>query len=500
MNTEKDLEYLLREGIIQTQADLDDYLKISSTKTTRKGKSTAARTREYGIKIEDLKTQMGGISGLTTSTLGMSLVDNGDGTWSIDYLGGSGAVTYSNVYFVDPVNGNDLTGSVNRFDKPFLSISTAISLASVGTPMPTNAMRALVYVRKGAYATYLTLQNYVDIYCEQGVVFTSGQITAGSINCNFLGYAKFQVSSRMFYMTGAANINFEFDTIDSTGASIEAGSTSSGILNIRGRYIKIGLYSNIGITLRGAAQITLNIDEEISGYHEVINFRYASGRIVIKCPRIKILTGNVFGGNFKATLKFYENYGCRVEVFGDLICEDSTYYGGNSGMITFWSNPNVKLTINGKIYGNGNPGTFLASGSSAECTINGDITSNTEPIYVSSNVTLVVKNSSLSYPAGGVYRLAYIEGTAKVFFVNCQFNNKTVASPMIEISSLATADLNVHNSVSEGTGVFIYCVNPINVRLLNVVSNQGLSATVTNLITAPQAFFLDPEIKTIYFN
>ena len=448
------------------------------------------------IQFKDLKAQVGGLQ--TVAVDGVTIT--GDGTLGnpLIAVGGSSAITYSNVFFVDTYNGNDATATQGRFDKPYQYLYNALAAASASSP--TSTSRALVYVRKGVYTASLTMANYVDIYCEPGTVFTSGQITVSNVSCNWFGKASWNVSSRMLYIAGAVDFNFEFDKIDSQFA-IEVANTSSGNVTMSGRYIKSGLSTNITVTLRGAANITMNIDQEISGYQEVINFRYASGNIVINCPRIKVLTGNFSGGNFKAALKFYENYGARVTVNGDLLSDDPTYYGGTSGMIGFWSNPNVDLTLNGNIYGKGYIGAFLPGSSSSICKINGNVTSDTESFAVLGGTKLVVQNSFISYPSTGIYRIGYLSDTVSVWFINCEFNNQATDSHIIELGS-NTVDLNVHNCVSQGTGVgyFVNASVAANVRLHNVISNNNLSVNVTNLITLGPGFIYDTAIKTYYLS
>jgi len=57
-------------------------------------------------------------------------------------------VPYSNVCFVDRVNGNDGTGVINILDRPFLTISAARTAAAALTGI-SSTNRALVYIRRG---------------------------------------------------------------------------------------------------------------------------------------------------------------------------------------------------------------------------------------------------------------------------------------------------------------------------------------------------------------
>jgi hypothetical protein len=140
---------------------------------------------------------------------------------------GGGAVNYANVFFVDAINGDNGTALRNDFTKPYLTINQAIDNAGQGVlyPLPTNTDRALVYVRRGTYTNNIArLLNYVDIYCEPGVVFINAVVhdNSASVICNFYGKAKFtgnvqSFSNDLFRLTGTASkVYFEFDDLISS--------------------------------------------------------------------------------------------------------------------------------------------------------------------------------------------------------------------------------------------------------------------------------------------
>ena len=121
--------------------------------------------------------------------------------------GGSDAISeinYSNVLFVDPFHGNNSTALAGRFDLPFQSISAATTMAAaMGGSIST---RVLIYIRRGIYTTNVQLTNWVDFYCEPGVVFNgSGSIrdSGVAVTSNFYGFAKFtQRNQTTLFITG----------------------------------------------------------------------------------------------------------------------------------------------------------------------------------------------------------------------------------------------------------------------------------------------------------
>lgn len=79
-------------------------------------------------------------------------------------------------------NGNDTTGLVERFDKPFLTIQAAINAAEAAIVLaPTNIFTVIVY--PGVYDGQITLKNQVNIQFMKGTTITGGGTTYVS---NFL--------------------------------------------------------------------------------------------------------------------------------------------------------------------------------------------------------------------------------------------------------------------------------------------------------------------------
>ena len=71
-------------------------------------------------------------------------------------------ITVSRTAFVMK-NGSDSTGLVNRFDKPFLTIQSAISALETAYPTRDNLNRCKVIVYTGIYDGEVTLKNFIDL-------------------------------------------------------------------------------------------------------------------------------------------------------------------------------------------------------------------------------------------------------------------------------------------------------------------------------------------------
>lgn len=406
------------------------------------------------------------------------------------------SIIYSNVAFVDPVSGNNATAVLGRFDLPWRTIPEALTAATVGAS-PTR--RNLVWIRKGNHSSAFTMVNFVDIHCDAGVLFNSGQITINNVNASIYGFARFQVAGTAMFFDGNCIGSYEFDSIVSTEASIIFNSTCSGSVLIKGNSINTTIASSITVTIRGSVNVIMDIKREIAGFAEVVNFRFYSGKTVITCPKIKLFIGDQYGGDFKSVVKIYECTGAEIIVNGNLYNEDSTYYMGISGMVVFWNGPIVNFTLNGDIYGLGCPAIGLYGGSTAKCTINGNMSSDIRMIYASSG-EMIVKQSFMNLSDVSTNNPVFLEESAKVNFVNCQFFNDVVDSDTISINTGSTVELNMYNCIAEqsGTGDFIASVDPISVRVISTMATHALEASVTNLI-ASNGFFQDADVKAIQF-
>ena len=679
MNTEKDLEYLIREGIIQSQADLDDYFKMYSTKVTRKGKSTAARTREYAIKFEDLKAQiLGNVCDITmtplippASDLGslvafskadyatpptsvdivspfvqlrrgnsqglfnhltepsyqtnvspagtqwlsihtdatFSLVTFNDPShytwadwatamnfnpsqavvdglilimhdiqandywafqftqWTQNNAGGGlvykriritpgtapceltfsdgtvqttaapdvdvtssngsilytktespgnisfdltvnpamagGAIGYSNVYFVDTVQGNDGTAQAGRFDKPYANVATAINAASIAGPSSTS--RALVYIRKGYYTGWkISLQNHVDIYCEDGTVFAGywGWVDNGSaVNCNIRGKAIYQeTTSNVLYITGASNINFEFNYIyASSNAPIFIQSPVQSTINIEGDSIyATTVGAGYAITFRENCDVTMNIRKWINCSHGCIDIRSSfSGKLVINCPKIILNATNYYGGNYKQGIIVYSATSTSsIIINGDFINEMPDFLAGISGMITFWGAAECYLEFNGKIYAGKTYGLYAHGDSiNSRLVVNGSIESDVQPIWISSYTNCYVRNGVIVKNSTDVGASVILYAFAKLFMNNCFIYNAEVDGDCINVID-STNDINLYNVVGQSEGLAgngITSANPVNVRVHDSRFNKDKSVNITDLLS-PTGYVFDTNV------
>ena len=377
---------------------------------------------------------------------------------TLSFVGGSGAINYSNVLFVDGINGNDTTALAGRFDKPYLNIFSALSMAATMGASSTD--KVLIYVRRGRYSWSGYLQDYVDLYCETGVVFISGRIQDGSgaVNANIFGNAI--LINTDFYIGNASTVNFEFDYISnkqSAGSIMPASGKAT--VNIKANLIyAVGNGTGYAFTIRNDADVTMDIKRAIMSPHQALSFRFYTGKCIINCPSIQIVSGNIYGGSFKHAVVIYDSMSGYIEINGSLINADQSYYGGISAMLTTWGGAPLsgKFVLNGDILSTLTRPINGAVGGGGSITINGNIYSDSFAIWCYGNGKFLFKNGIIktNLTATEGYLMA-INDTAEVYIKDCYLYNSVIDTSLVVLNS-TTCQLVLDGcqGVSEGAAGF----------------------------------------------
>jgi hypothetical protein len=439
----------------------------------------------------------------STPTLNNSntqVLSRNSSTGNVEYMSSVGS--YSNVIFVDSLLGNDSTAVIGNSNKPCQSISRASYLASTLTN--TSTSKALIYVRKGSYTFNGDLQNYLDYYSEPGVVFTSGLIsdsTFGAVVSNFYGYAI--LINTPVDLRSSSSCNFEFDYMSNNGTAFYVAPASGlATVNIKANYIyTTSLGSGFGSSIRNNSNVTFNVSRGIESTHSTISFRFFTGNVVINCPYIYLGSGNLYGGNYKQAVVFYDSTTSGSTIInGNIVNKDTVDYGGIGSLVTVYSSANPKLIINGDIKGGPIKALDGNTYTNATIEINGDISSDnstyTAWAYGGGEVLFkncVIKNSGLNSSAN----LIAVNGTGSIFFKDCYLYNQTSNSNLIVVNNASTKlILDGVGGVSEGaSGNSIYStVGAVNVRVNNSRFNKDKSVDITD-IYSPTGFVYDTNTK-----
>jgi hypothetical protein len=240
----------------------------------------------------------------TTDTYTITLSDAS--TYNFLVTNGSdGAATnsdYGKTLFVDAVFGNDGTGTREKFDLPFLTISAAITAANIGDT---------VHVRPGSYAENIVLKDGVNIYAEIGAILL-GQITDNGLGRTAQIKGHFQIGYTLpdvISITGTNSVVSieceEISTVD-TSISVRPNPGQSNKLEIKVKRI-INLDLDYFLTLREGAQVFIEVYEYFetqattSGTASVAAIELGggsnfTGELHFKCPRITLGTSTNAGG------------------------------------------------------------------------------------------------------------------------------------------------------------------------------------------------------------
>jgi hypothetical protein len=430
----------------------------------------------------------------------------GDGS---NLTGISTSVNYSNVVFVDLVNGNDLTGTINDFTKPFQNIPQAMS-AAAALPGISIDNRALVYIRRGNYVSpVINLQNNVDIYCEPGVVFTGSpniRDNGVAVSANVYGSLKIYTTSGTqppFNITGPSVITFEFDWISSNAAAIQIfPTTPGGRITIKGNYIySATIGQGFAITIRNNVNVVMNIANSIESVHQLFRFRFFSGTAVINCPNINLLAGNVYGGNWKQILYIDEVSSTgSIVVNGNMYDKDNTFYPGLAALVRLWTSPAINLTINGDMTSQVNPMLALG-GALSKVTYTGKITTTREAIYVDGSTQVNVKNSTIIRTTDTLAGPILVGGSGTLYLNDSTIYSSFTDGNIINIES-NNAKLYVKGVIAEGVG-FNYFINTgvatPTTGVINAASNKPNSPGFVNTYTIAGSFIVDSAINTPKF-
>jgi hypothetical protein len=444
-------------------------------------------------------SKMNSAAGLVT---GPNVTENVDADGVTTYTVGGSAVNYSNVLFVDPVFGNNLTALPGRFDLPYSNVGQASTVAA--TLGGGLSSRVLVYIRKGSYTGSVDLKNWVDFYCEPGVVFSgSGSVRdlGVSVNSNFYGYAKFvSKTSSALAVTGSSTVNFQFDYIDqSSSIAINTTPPIGGQceVTIEGNKIfSTTLGVGYAIALRRKANVTFNIKSWIWAYHSVFDIRdNYDGVLTVNCPKIRLANDNLYGGNFKqAVISYSSTANARMTFNADFVNEGTAYLGGISGMITNWSSTSGIIEVNGNIYAGETVGLYCSGNQAAgRMVINGNIFSNIQPVYVASENSCYVKNGVVSKPSTFAANTVRTIQNAKLFMSNVQLYNAAPDIHLIKLDS-TTSQLYLYDVVGEATGataLSIDAIGPVNIQAHGSRFNKDKGVNVTDVLT-PSGFIFDP--------
>jgi len=407
-----------------------------------------------------------------------------------------------NTAFVDSNYGSDVIGQINSFDKPFQTISAAISSLLLSTSSGT------VYIRRGVYTETVNLQNGFTYYCESGVVFTAGGFSdiAGAATAKVLGWARFEGTSGTLLplrLINGSNVEFEFDKCDNT---FYFATILNSTANIRGNYIYTRSDNAYGIAVRGTSNVTIKVGQKIESTYRTISVSNSfSGTLTIDCPQINCNTDSGIAGYIPNTSMalFVDS-----DTTGNIIINGKL--SNNSGNFVYTLlNPDFTtrfdsstaifgglVTINGEIKGNYTKGLYVGGTvSSSQLRVKGNINSNRESVILNSNLVktflsdgMIMTTGTGSFP----YAISVIGTSSTMYIKNSVIYNTQNNSSMIYMNSTQST-VGIYDTLgysSGTTGQFIYTTQSVNIGFHSVRSNKDNTILVTDTFS-PSGFIWD---------
>lgn len=453
-----------------------------------------------GAIVDSLDNQTNSLQLATVN--GTSLLQNID-------IPVSSTLNYANTFFVDPVNGNDSTGEVNRFDKPYLTYASASSAALALAPTLTSP--ALVVLRKGIYTDNMLLKPYVYIHCDEGVVFTINGFydDVNTVYCRVYGKACFYANAQPLWQLWGSDIYFEFDEC------IQEATLFRGVIGINANgYVQKTLVvcnrlesnckNGFLITVRNGSEATIHVKQWIKGAGKLINVLYLSNIVKIICPMILCdnrvtpaaatskscifaqtlySTGvlEVYGNLYNTSNNFAYSPGSPSQqscidslqcVAGSLIRVYGNLYAGETfGIYTVYASgtDNVSYDIKGNISSKSIPVCFL--GTTNKLKIEGEI--------------VKLLNDAIAGPC------IYAINSCEVYAKNTHLKNyNTVNSGIVALDNVA-AKAYFYNCTAYSTGSGDKFLRDTSVGSFGCVNTKGnipLGAAVATPVFSPQGY------------
>jgi len=425
-------------------------------------------------------------------------------------------INYSTVAWVDRTFGNNSTGVLGRFDKPFASYQGALAAINVNYNTLTATNRALIYMRSGNYGNHSTmwLRSHIDTYCEPGVSFgvfsrirdSFYSALDGVVNCNWYGHASYfnagSSTATFFELNGNSNIHAEFDTIDSHSGPMFIGA--SGTAYFKCTKIKSkGFFQSGSLQISGNRNTVIDITDEIRCDATPFKLRAFTGKLVVNCPKMIISNISSLGGNFKQVV-LVETSTTGTSIFnGDMIQEDTeTYFGGIGGVFTTWSGGGGDHTINGNIYANNSRAGIYRGSANAIVKHNGSISSKRRIGELNVGTTVFNNGGLVNYNTYALLNAGILlQGAARCYINNCLLYTDVDEVNAVTITN-ASSRLYMYNSLYSGNGlvgdlIFSTVAGAI-VQLHNIRSTKGVGVNVTDELT-PTGLIVDPVLVTPNF-
>lgn len=406
-----------------------------------------------------------------------------------------------NTAYVDSTYGSNVSGQINKFDKPYQTIAGAIN------GLTSSVSSGYVHIRRGTYTETVYIQNGFNYYCEPGVVFTDGGFrdTVASTS-KILGYAKFEGTSPTLiplFLIFGSTVDFEFDSCNNR--NYFARITNS-VARIKANYIYSRGDNGHCFSIRGTSSVTINVTEKILCPYKTISISDSfSGDLYVDCPDIESDADLGFFGYLADTsVGLFTDFNTTgtIEIKGNIsnTSSDNVYtiflpdYNTRYDSSVAILGGNVQ--IEGKIDGRFTKGLYIGGTvSTGQIKVKGDIFSYRESVVLNTNLipTYLSEGTLESFGSGSFPYVMSILGTSSRVYSKgtILFNRRNNSSIVYTSSTQSTIGFYDTLGFSNGTtGDFVYTTQSVSIGFHSVRSNKDNNILVTDLF-GPSGFIYD---------
>lgn len=403
------------------------------------------------------------------------------------------------VAYVDPNKGSDVNGAVGKPNRPYQTIASAM-IGITGSAY-SSSNKGLIHLRKGNYTTVARLENNVDYFCEQGVVFTqNGFKDFAAVTSNVYGNASFVGTNANLVplmVQYGSNVTFNFDVVDNSASFGRIYGPAN--VTISGNNISTKSDSGYGLSIESSALVTLRLRNGITAGYNTLRFDSYTGTASVESPYVRC-NADLGGSGYATPALIRAVLGSSVQSNVSIKANVEDVSG------QFGGSPQSAISVSAgdmTVYGNVksvNGNALNISGSArGRLSVFGDVTGLREAIVDSQtgDFQTRIKNSTVRSEGLGTYtQSVYVSGPSTVFFDNSTIVNGLTGSSIIQATD-EMSTIALYNCLAYSPGIngnfIVSTASDYTIGMHNVRSNKDNPANITDLFD-PSGFVYDPYL------
>lgn len=413
--------------------------------------------------------------------------------------GGGGDVLYGNVYFVDTQYGDDGDGAIGNFNKPYQSITTAITAAVNAGFNASN--RALIWIRSGVYSSIISLADGIDMYWDTNTQYYGELRDNGvAVNVNVYGHCIFR-GTRALLNQGDSTISIEFDYADVISAFVIGAPPTESFLTFSGNYIRsAALGTGYANSLRGKANMSMTLRHYGTCVHSFFDIRNSySGKLRAYIPEIILENGDLYGADYKNCIYVRAAVGADIKIYANLVNLNPSY-PSVYGLWAVGYAATSRIELKGDIDALDSPAMYIVpQDNTAHHFYSGNVTTTNNAVVMYNLGHLTMRNVNIIQDHDAITNVFELSTACTLQLQDVSVYTSSTTNNIFNCTDDATNlyATNTYAYKPTGTGMFTNGTTSWDVRLVNCMSNIDMNdGTTTNLISSPgMGFAFDAEFR-----